>query len=223
MLILRNLISDPELSEIRAIVSDLPTLHGDATADGQARSVKSNREAEPGTPRHDAASTAILNALRQDSRFQAFALPHKIRMPIFSSYEPGMAYGSHVDAPVMGEGPLHTTRTDLSVTVFLSEPESYDGGELVVQTPVGDRPVKLPAGSAVCYSTVHIHRVEPVTRGRRLAAVTWLQSRIRDQGDRTILYDLTQSLAEMPPDAPDAARLRLQHVYSRLIQKWTEV
>jgi len=223
MLLIPKILSDTELSDVLARVDRLPTVDGGESADGRAKAVKNNRELAPEDTDTAAIGNIVLAALRRHAGFQSFALPHKIRMPIVSLYEPGMAYGDHVDAPIMGEGPIHTSRTELSVTVFLSAPDSYDGGELLLRTPVGDRPVKLPAGGAVCYSTVHIHRVEPVTRGRRIAAVTWMQSRVRDHGNRAILFDLAQSMAELPKDAPEALRLRLRHVYARLVQSWTEV
>ena len=223
MLLIPKMLTSSELADVIARVERMPTVAGSESADGPARDVKNNRELPLDGPDATAIGDVVLAALRRHSRFQAFALPHKIRMPIVSLYEPGMAYGDHVDAPVMGAGPIHATRTDLSVTVFLSDPDSYDGGELMLRTPIGDRPVKLPAGGAVCYSTEHIHRVEPVTRGSRLAAVTWMQSRIRDHGHRAVLFDLAQSMAELPEDTPETLRLRLRHVYARLVQGWTEV
>lgn len=223
MLVLPKILSTEELADLRGRIGRLDTRSGSDSADGLAGSVKNNRELAFDGDEAAAIGGTVLKALKRHSKFQAFALPHKIRMPIVSLYEPGMAYGDHVDAPVMGEGPVHATRTDLSVTVFLSDPDSYEGGELVLRTPVGDRPVKLPAGGAVCYSTIHVHRVEPVTRGRRIAVVTWLQSQIRDHGNRAVLYDLVQSLNELPADTPDAVQLRLRHVYARLMQNWSEV
>lgn len=223
MLLLPRIFSDAELADVRGRIDRLPTVAGSGSADGSARAVKNNRELALDDAESAVIGDTVLKALRRNQRFQVFALPHKIRMPIISQYEPGMAYGDHVDAPVMGDGPIHTTRTDLSVTIFLSGPDDYDGGELLLHTPVGDRPVKMPAGGALCYSTAHVHRVEPVTRGRRVAAVTWIQSRVRDHGNRAVLFDLAQSMNELPPDAPGSLRLRLQHVYARLMQSWAEV
>lgn len=223
MLLVPQILASSEADDLRSRIDRLPTRDGGATAGGVAGSAKDNRELSGDDPEIKAIGQIGLGALNRSPRFKSFALPHKIRMPIISIYDPGMVYGDHVDAPVMGEGPLHATRTDLSVTLFLSDPASYDGGELLLRTPYGDRPVKAKAGDAICYPTSYIHGVRPVTRGRRVALVTWLQSRVRNHDNRSILYDLERSIAELPADVPTEQRLRLGHVYARLMQQWVEM
>jgi len=220
MLILKSVLTAEHLAEIQAEVAEIGFADGKGTAQGAAARAKSNLELARGE-RTDALGNRVLAAVRRQPQFEAYALPHKIRLPIISGYEPGMTYGDHVDAPVMGAGPIHATRTDLSMTLFLSPPEDYDGGELVLHTPEAQARVKLPAGHAVVYPTVHIHRVEPVTRGRRLAAVTWIQSRVRDHEDRRLIYDLDRTIGALG-DIDERHRLRLRHVHARLMQKWVE-
>ncbi|NQW11150.1 MAG: Fe2+-dependent dioxygenase [Alphaproteobacteria bacterium] len=222
MLLLDQVLSTGDLETILTRIAAVPIRDGGNTAGGRTAKAKNNREFALDHEGTEAVGTLVLNALRRNADFRAYVQPLKIRMPIISVYDPGMAYGDHLDAPVMGEGPIHTTRTDLSVTVFLSEPGSYDGGELILRAPTGERSVKLPAGGAVCYPTAYVHRVTPVTRGRRLAVVTWVQSRVRDHEERAILYDLTCAIHALPEDVDDGQRLRLNHVYTRLMQKWTE-
>jgi len=123
--------------------------------------------------------------------FQDFAMPKNIAPPIFSKYDVGMEYGSHVDSPLVGQKSL--IRSDLSFTVFLSSPDSDDGGELAVQAGFGERKIKLPAGHAVVYQSKSLHRVKPVSRGSRIVALGWLQSLVQDEGMRDILFDLTSA------------------------------
>lgn len=222
MLLLDHVLSNENLQIIRDRIADIPSRNGHETASGQAAKTKNNRELALDDEVTKAVGDLVLNALRRHVDFRNYAQPLKIRMPIVSVYDPGMAYGDHLDAPVMGDGPIHSTRTDLSVTVFLSEPDSYDGGELLLHAPTGDRAIKMPAGGAVCYPTAYVHQVTPVTRGQRLAVVTWIQSRVRDHEDRAILYDLARSIHALPEDDAGEQRLRLNHVYTRLMQKWTE-
>lgn len=165
-----------------------PFVDGKATAQDNAQSVKNNLQAQ----RTDALAELerqVSSALYANGEFQAFAFPKRVRSPIFSRYEHGMNYGEHVDGSIMHEGndPL---RADLAVTVFLSPPDSYDGGELVISRTYGEEEIKLAAGEAVVYPASTVHRVAPVTRGVRTAAVTWVQSAVRDERMRALLFDL---------------------------------
>ncbi|MEQ8396739.1 Fe2+-dependent dioxygenase [Thalassobaculum sp.] len=223
MLELPALLSADDLAAIRADLQRTDRLDGSATAGPVARQVKRNLEVSGEDPAIKRIGDRVTAALTGSRAFREFAMPHKIRMPIVSVYEPGMEYGNHVDAPIMGDGPIHATRTDLSVTVFLSDLASYDGGGLVLETATGPRHVRLEAGGAVVYPTHYIHRVEPVTRGTRLAVITWMQSRVRDHEERQILYDLAAGIRALPENTGKAERLLLHHVFTRLYQKWTAV
>lgn len=223
MLELPALLSIEDLTAIRTDLATTDLLDGRSTAGPVARQVKRNLEVSGDDPAVKRVAERVTRALNANRAFREFAMPHKIRMPIVSIYEPGMEYGNHVDAPIMGEGPIHATRTDLSATVFLSDLDSYDGGELVLETPTGARRSRLEAGGAVVYPTHYIHRVDPVTRGQRVAVVTWMQSRVRDHDERQILYDLSCAIRALPKETGEAERLRLHHVFTRLYQKWTSV
>lgn len=186
-----------EPAEVDLLVGELSQRSfaaGETTAGGGARSAKSNLQ----LPRGEAAAMerldrVVLAAVRRNATFQAFALPRRIMPPLFSRYEPGMQYGRHVDGGIMATD-ASPMRTDLAMTLFLSPPESYEGGELVLEQAGGEQEVKLAAGEAVLYSARLVHRVEPVRSGVRLAAVSWIQSAVRDERVRAILYDLHRAL-----------------------------
>lgn len=212
MQVLRGVLSADELAALRDALADAPFEDGKLTASGLAARVKHNLQMR----REDADASPfdqlIAAALARHPLLQAWALPKRITAPLFSRYDPGMAYGAHVDSPLMGQG--QPIRSDLSITVFLNEPAEYDGGELLIETPgSGDGVrVKLPAGDAIIYPTFSLHQVLPVTRGVRLVAVTWVQSLVRDPMMRQVLFDLhaaSRSLMEREPDA----------IETRLVQK----
>lgn len=179
-------------AEVDGVVSELAQrtfADGKLTASGLARDVKNNLQVSGRET--DGLAEIVAAAFRRSPEFQAFALPRRFARPIFSRYDPGMEYGTHIDQALMGE-----VRTDLSVTVYLSRPETYDGGELVIQMPLGNQEIKLDAGEAIVYPSNCLHYVAPVTRGVRLAAVTWVQSLVRDESLRGILCDLHQAMQE---------------------------
>ena len=197
---------------------------GRLSAGIDARNVKNNRQ----LPRQSALSkelgAAVLQRISVLPEFAGVVFPQKISQPLFSIYEPGMEYGQHVDNAVMPSqnGPV---RTDIAVTIFLSPPESYDGGELTIEdSGLGNHRIKLPAGSAVAYPATSLHRVAPVTRGARLACVLWIQSQIRDPAQRRILVDLDVAAGHMRKRAADAPELKLvSAAYHNLLRLWAEV
>jgi PKHD-type hydroxylase len=187
ILCMAEVLTAAELGELRGHLERQEFVDGASTAGWHARLVKRNQQLGPG-PETERLQALVGAALARNPLFAIASRPHRIRPALFSSYGPGMAYGAHVDDAIMGGAtPI---RSDLSFTLFLSEPEGYDGGELVVETSAGEQAFKLEAGGLVLYPSSTLHRVAPVTRGRRLAAVSWVQSQVRDPARREILFDL---------------------------------
>jgi PKHD-type hydroxylase len=218
-----DVLTFEELDKVRAGFAAMTFVDGKATAGHRAKRVKHNLQADRAqSPQAAEVEEIILAALRRNAEFKRTALPRHIRPPLFSRYERGMHYGRHVDDAVMGSS--HRARSDLSLTIFVSDPQDYDGGELVIETPFGEQEVKLPAGAAVVYASSTLHRVAAVTRGRRLAAVTWVQSLVRDPAAREILHDLDLVRRACNRLAPDAPETDLAYkTYVNLMRMWSEV
>ena len=209
--------------EVQAVMREL---QGGAYEDGRvsagliAREIKNNLQIKRDAEAMKRCGPLMLEALRRNGTFYAAALPHRIHGPLFNRYDVGMTYGLHVDNAIMGdEAPV---RTDVSATLFLSAPEQYDGGELVIQENVGDKRIKLPAGGMVVYSSTSAHRVEPVTRGTRLAAVFWVQSMVRDEPKREILFDLSEVLGAVRGRIGTGELSALTAVYHNLLRTWAD-
>ena len=194
---------------------------GRKSAAGLARARKANLQLLAGHPDHAGLAKRVVEAYEQSGAFKAFAYPARMLEPSFNLYEPGMHYGAHIDAATMGRP--FAIRTDLSATLFLTAPESYDGGELTVEFPTGVQRIKADAGEAVVYPSNTVHSVAPVTRGVRIAAVTWIQSLIRSHEMREILIDLQRVLdaAEAAEDAE--ASLILTKCVHNLIRHVAEI
>lgn len=208
-----RLLDSAELSEVLAEVGQRVFSDGKSTASGLAREVKNNLQLTGKDPRITALQETILSSFRRNSQFRSFAIPRRVAAPMFSRYDPGMAYGAHIDTALMGD-----LRTDLSVTLFLSRPDTYDGGELVLDLPLGNQEIKLDAGEAILYPSNAVHHVAPVTRGSRLAAVTWVQSSVRDEHLRGILFDLSQSAQEPAVAKNPGLSLLLGKAYHNLLR-----
>ncbi|MGH8399817.1 MAG: Fe2+-dependent dioxygenase, partial [Gammaproteobacteria bacterium] len=174
-------------------------------------------------PELDKHRAVIMNAFSQNEAFKHFALPKRILPPVFNRYDAGMEYGGHVDNAVIGAG-VQAARADISITVFLSEPSDYDGGELVMNSDKGGKPVKMPAGGAIVYSSATIHQVQPVTRGTRYAAITWVQSLVREEQRRELLVDLAEVARWSRTVAPGSAEaLKVTKVRTNLMRMWAEL
>ncbi|MFM7426718.1 MAG: Fe2+-dependent dioxygenase [Elainella sp.] len=215
---LPDLLTVSEQVWLREQLAAAPFLSGKQTAGKYAQMVKQNTQLDPESAAYAEVSQLIVAALARSQRFQQIAYPKLIHPPLFSRYGPGMAYGTHVDSAIMGTASL---RADLSLTIFLSDPASYEGGELVIQGDGGDCPIKLPAGSMVVYPASTLHRVEPVRSGVRLAAVTWVQSLVRDPSQREMLRDLSQvrdSLATQQSHRYEANLIAKTH--ANLLRQW---
>ncbi len=210
-----------EIKKIRAMVAEGEFQDGKKTAGYRAKRVKHNRQMDPTSEAAKEIMEIVQTGLWRNSTFQRVALPKSMRPPMISHYQEGMNYGLHVDDALMGSGAK--TRSDVSVTVYLSNPDDYDGGETVMNSSFGKQEIKLPAGAAVVYPSSTLHRVAPVTRGERLAAVTWVQSHVRDPAKREILGDLRSmrdKLVELRPEEEEAD-LAFK-TYSNLLRMWSE-
>lgn len=198
---------------------------GAATAGTLAKSVKRNQQVADGSALAVRLGQHILRRLAATPLFISAALPRTIYPPKFNRYADGGTYGAHVDSALMFlPGSSQQMRTDLSATLFLAEPEEYDGGELEVEGPFGVQAVKLGAGDMVLYPSTSLHRVTPVTRGARVASFFWIESLVQDEGERTLLFDLDQSIQQMTPlVAPyDMRLLQLTGVYHNLLRRWAK-
>ena len=167
----------------------------------------------------------IVAALERSPLFMSAALPLKVFPPLFNRYAGGQSFGNHVDNAIRQvAGTLHRVRTDLSATLYLSAPEEYDGGELVVEDTYVVHSIKLPAGHLTLYPASSLHHVRPVTRGTRLASFFWVQSMVRDDGERTLLFDLDTAIQRINLEAPDhPSALQLTGVYHNLLRRWADV
>jgi len=218
--VIPEIVTDLARKEMIDAIKSMAFVDGKKTAGRRAARVKKNEQVgDADLSAKKNLQSKILKALRSNGRFQRFAFPSKIATPLISRYRPGMEYGLHVDNATMADG---TIRTDLSVTVFLNDAEDYDGGELEIFSGYGPVKIKLPAGSAVVYPSSSLHRVLPVTHGERLAAVTWVESQIRDPARREILYDMGVTRNKLEQDMPEAEETdRANRAYTNLLRMWT--
>lgn len=215
------------VDELTIVVDQLDQatfVDGKLTAGWHARLVKHNTQVQDdGSGLLPELQKLVQNAIDRHPLFQMAARPKIMRDPLFSRYEAGMSYGTHVDNAFMGSG-VERLRSDLSLTLFLSDPETYTGGELVIESAQGDQIFKLPAGSMVLYPSSTLHRVEMVTAGVRLAAVTWVQSFVRDGGDREILFDLDTARQLLFQKFGKNAEFDLiSKSYANLMRKWLDL
>jgi len=188
---LPDLITLDELALIRQKISTVQFADGRATAGELLHKAKNNQQIPANHPVLKEITSVVMQALGRNDAFMSVAQPRRLAAMLVSRYQPGMAYGSHVDAPIMGE-PNHV-RSDVSFTLFLNEPDAYQGGELSFETGSGETSFKLPARSAICYPTGQLHRVRPVEQGERLAVVGWVQSLVREPAIRELLHDLSEA------------------------------
>jgi len=213
------------VARLRAIIDAAEWIDGNATSGHQSALAKKNAQLPEESPAAREAGTMVLDALSGAAVFVAAALPLKVYPPLFNRYAGGDTFGAHVDSAVrIRRGSDFRIRSDLSATLFLSDPDSYDGGELVIEDQFGEQRVKLPAGHMVLYPASSVHRVEPVTRGARVASFFWIQSMIRDDGARRILFELDQSVQDVAArlGQGDPAVVRLTGTYHNLLRRWAE-
>ena len=225
MLAIPDLLDAAGVARVRAIVDAGAWRDGNATSGRQSALAKKNEQLPEGSEAAKAAGALVLDALGKSPLFIAAALPLKIFPPLFNRYQGGEAFGTHIDNAVrIHAGSEFRVRTDLSATLFLEPPEAYEGGELVVEDNLGAQAVKLPAGHLLLYPASSLHRVEPVTKGARVASFFWIQSMVRDDGARAILFDLDRSIQAVAADRgqDDKEVIRLTGVYHNLLRRWAD-
>lgn len=219
------LLSPDQLAALRVRLDKSVWEDGRATAGHQSVQVKANLQLPEDGDIARELSEQVLRALERSPRFISATLPRHVYPPLFNRYEAGMGFGAHIDNAIRQiPGTPHRLRTDLSGTLFLSAPEEYDGGELVIEDTYGEHSVKLAAGDLMVYPSSSVHRVLTVTRGARTAAFFWIQSMIRDDGDRRLLFDLDTSIRELTQaGGRDESIVRLTACYHNLLRRWGEV
>lgn len=220
-----DLIDPATLAELRATIDAAEWIDGNATSGHQSALAKQNEQLPEGSAAAQAGGKLILDALGRSPLFFAAALPLKVFPPLFNRYGVGQTFDIHVDSAVrLQRGTDFRIRSDLSMTVFLEDPAAYDGGDLVIEDQFGVQRVKLPAGHAVLYPSSSLHKVEPVTRGRRVASFFWIQSMVRDDGARRILFDLDRSVQRLTGQLGGADRsvIELTGVYHNLLRRWAD-
>jgi PKHD-type hydroxylase len=225
LLTIPDLFSREQVEDIRRKLDSTEWVDGRVTAGHQSTLAKNNMQIPEGHPVAKEVGELILQTLGQNPLFVSAALPMKVFPPLFNRYSGGQSFGTHIDNAIRHlKGTTHRVRSDLSATLFFSSPEEYDGGELVVEDTFGIHSVKLPAGHMVLYPSSSLHNVRPVTRGARVSSFFWIQSMVRDDGARTLLFDLdnvTQRIAAEQIDSPNA--IRLTGIYHNLLRRWAEV
>lgn len=219
-----DLIDAGQLAAFRRDLASAAWVDGRASAGHLAVHAKHNQQLAPADPLARRLGDTVLEALGRNRLFMAAALPLRVLPPKFNRYADGGSYGFHVDGAVMNApDAAQRVRTDLAATLFLADPDEYDGGELVIRDVFGDRRVKLPAGHLVLYPGTSVHEVTPVTRGARIAAFFWVQSLVREDSQRSLLLELDlaiQTLARDLPGNPEIARLT--GVYHNLLRRWSD-
>jgi len=225
LLAIPDVLSADELAACRHLLDTAPWIDGGATAGFQSTRVKRNRQVPQESPEARELGEIVLDALDRNLLFTSAALPSRVYPPLFNRYEGGESFGSHVDnairqVPSTG----HRVRTDLAATLFFSNPEDYDGGELTIDDTYGPHTVKLPAGHMVLYPATSLHRVEPVTRGARVASFFWIQSLVREDARRSILFDPDMAVVRLRQDSGDSPSIvSLTSVYHNLLRRWASI
>ncbi|NWB98174.1 Fe2+-dependent dioxygenase [Pseudomonas gingeri] len=222
---IRDLFSAAESQALCETLLAEPWVDGKVTAGLRSAPVKHNRQLPEDSPVGIRLGERILTRLSDNALFMSAALPKKIYPPLFNRYRDGEAFGLHVDNAIRGiKGIRERVRTDISATLFLAAPDSYDGGELVIRDTYGEHPVKLPAGHLLLYPGTSLHKINPVTRGERIAAFFWIESLVREDSQRTLLLDMDVAIQRLNAEnADEHALLQLSSVYHNLLRRWSDV
>ena len=224
-----GLLSVSQVAHMRGVLAGTDWVDGKATAGAQSAGTKHNLQVPEDAPAARALGDMILGALGQNERFMSAALALRVFPPLFNRYEPGMNFGAHIDnairfvKPSLGTAAPIRVRTDMSATLFLTDPADYDGGELVVEDTFGSHSVKLAAGDLVLYSATSRHQVMPVTRGSRWSSFFWIQSMVRDEAARTMLFELDTSIQGLRKQIGDTQQVvSLTGIYHNLVRRWAD-
>ena len=225
LLAIPDLLNEEQITTARTLLNEAEWVDGKVTAGPQSARAKRNMQLPEGSAVAETLGDMILTALQRNPLFVSAALPLRVFPPLFNRYQGGHAFGNHVDNAIRQiAGTGHRVRTDLSATLFLADPEEYEGGELAVEDTYGVHKVKLPAGDMVLYPSSSLHSVTPVTSGERVASFFWVQSMIRDDGRRTLLFDLDMSIQQLSRDVPaHPSIVQLNGVYHNLLRQWAEM
>jgi PKHD-type hydroxylase len=220
-----DVLTADQVLRARQLLHDADWVDGRVTAGHQSARAKDNMQLAEGSPAAREVGAMILAALEQSALFISAALPARVFPPLFNRYQGGQAFGTHVDNAIRQvAGTPHRIRTDLSATLFFTGPDEYDGGELVVEDTFGTHTVKLPAGHLILYPSTSLHHVRPVTQGARIASFFWIQSMIRDDGERTLLFDLDVAIQQINSGGGDqSAAVQLTGIYHNLLRRWADV
>lgn len=220
-----DVLSAAEVAQMRSKLDATDWVDGKVTAGYQAQRVKENEQLPEGSPLAVELGDLVLKGLARSPVFMSSALPLRVFPPMFNRYRGGGRFGTHVDTAIRTVAPSgQRIRTDISATLFLTPPEDYDGGELIVEDTYGTHSVKLPVGHLVLYPATSLHRVEPVTRGARVSSFFWIQSMIRSDGDRTMLFELDQTIQRLAVELPgNPLVVNLTGVYHNLLRRWAEM
>lgn len=219
---IEGLLTSEEVELIRQITATANFQDGRVSATDAARQVKQNMQIRAEDDMHaQQAGGIIMQAMSRSAALQSAIMPKAMLPPLISKYTANMNYGMHVDSPLMGS--QFTIRTDVGMTLFLSDPDSYEGGELLVLTETGEVKFKLPPGDAIIYPTTKLHQVLPITSGERLAAVTWMQCAVRNPAHRELLHTLNQTAASISQQGMKDEHLAIQQVYANLVRMWAEL
>ena len=219
---LKNVLGPQELSNIGELLAKASFVDGKLSAGKIAAQVKNNQEVSHGDPIIDSLNQIVMGNLVRHKTYQRAALPSRVASPFYACYETGMEYGEHIDDPIMGNQQRY--RSDLALTIFLNDPSEYEGGELVIQTEYGDQNIKYAAGDAVLYPATTRHRVEKITQGKRLVAVSWVQSLIKDNEQRNILYQLSCAREKLlRKQSEEEHTKQIDWAYVNLVRRWSEL
>lgn len=225
LLAVPDVLTTEQAAQARRLLEQTEWVDGRVTAGHQSAQAKDNLQIPEDHPVARQIGEMILNALGQNALFISAALPARVFPPLFNRYQGGQSFGTHIDNAIRQvTGTAHRIRTDVSATLFLSQPDEYEGGELTVEDTYGTHSVKLPAGHMVLYPATSLHHVRPVTRGARISSFFWIQSMIRDDGRRALLFDMDVAIQRLNRDVPQhPSAVQLTGAYHNLLRQWAEI
>jgi len=219
-----GVLTPDQVARCRDVMEKAAWVDGKITAGHQSSKVKNNLQLPEDSPEGRELGQMVMSALSRNNLFMSAVLPRQVFPPLFNRYDSGMTFGSHVDNAIRAHASGLRIRTDVSSTLFISSPEDYDGGELVVEDTYGSHAVKLPAGDMIVYPATSLHHVTPITRGSRIASFFWTQSMIRDEAHRSLLFDLDMSIIRLTGDHPEhPSVVELTSLYHNLLRQWAEL